>query len=169
MKRRAVCGAAIVIGLVSIAAVSGSPTPPGVAAFVQDHKLTRYTVALADLDGDKRPEALVYAMATSDGGGQADLCGSGGCDLYVLAVTPTGYREIADISLARPPVRVLPTTTNGWRDLGVMVAGGGITNGYEARLRFDGHSYPTNPTAPPAVHLKTMVGKVVIASDPPLP
>jgi hypothetical protein len=36
-------------------------------------------------------------------------------------------------------------------------------------LRFDGQSYPTNPTVPPAVRLKAKVGQVVIANDPPLP
>lgn len=151
MKRPIVRTAATVIGLVTIAAVPGSPTPLGVVAFAQDHKLTRYTVALADLDGDKRPEALIYAMATSDGDGQADLCGSGGCDLYVLALTPNGYRQVTDLSVAQPPVWVLPTITNGWRDLGVMVSGGGIIRGYEARLRYDGHSYPNNPTVAPAI------------------
>lgn len=135
MKRLAVYSAATIAGLITAAGMAAPTAPSGVAAFIRDHKLTRYTVALADLDGDKKPEALIYAMATSKGGGQADLCGSGGCDLYVLAMTPTGYREITDISVARPPVRVLPTTTHGWRDLGVMVAGGGIVRGYEARLR----------------------------------
>ena len=165
MKRLAVYAAATVFGLTSAVTVAGSSTPPGVAAFVQSHKLTRYTVALVDLDGDKKPEALIYAMATSEGGGQADLCGSGGCDLYVLALTPTGYRQITDISVARPPVRVLPTATHGWHDLGVMVAGGGIIRGYEARLRYDGHSYPSNPTVAPAIKLRATVGRQIIGED----
>ena len=151
------------------AATSSAKTTPGVVAFVKDHHLTRYSVVLVDLDGDKRPEALIYAMSTIAGGLQSDECGSGGCDLYVLSLTSTGYRQISDISITRPPIRVLPSITRGWHDLGVMVAGGGIINGYEARLRFDGGSYPTNPTVSPAVRVKAVVGKVVIASDPPLP
>lgn len=165
MKRLAVYSAATIAGLITTAGMAAPTAPSGVAAFIRDHKLTRYTVALADLDRDKKPEALIYAMATSEGGGQADLCGSGGCDLYVLAMTPTGYREITDISVARPPVRVLPTTTHGWRDLGVMVAGGGIVRGYEARLRYDGHSYPDNPTVLPAVRLQAIAGKQIIGED----
>ena len=109
-------------------------TPPGVATFVQEHHRSRYTVALSDLNGDDRPEALIYAMATTDSG-QADLCGSGGCALYVLSLSTTGYRQVASISISRPPVRVLPTFTHGWHDISVLVAGGGIIPGYEARLK----------------------------------
>ena len=151
------------------AASSNTATAPGITAFVKAHHLTRYSVALVDLNGDNRPEALIYAMSTSPGGQQSDLCGSGGCDLYVLSLTATGYRQISDISITRPPIRILPTTTHGWRDLGVTVAGGGVTKGYEARLRFDGRSYPTNPTVSPAGRSKTTIGKVLIANDPPLP
>ena len=79
--------------------------------------------------------------------------------------TATGYREVTDISVARPPVRGLATTTRGWRDLGVMVGGGGIVRGYEARLRYDGHSYPDNPTVSPAVRLQAIAGKQIIGED----
>lgn len=151
------------------AASSNFATAPGITAFVKDHHLTRYSVALVDLNGDSLPEALIYAMSTSAGGRQSDLCGSGGCTLYVLSLTPTGYRRISNISITHPPIRVLSTTTRGWRDLGVNVAGGGITKGYEARLRFDGRSYPTNPTVSPAVRSRTTIGKVLIANNPPLP
>ncbi len=71
--------------------------------------------------------------------------------LSLCAVTDTGrLSRVTNISITRPPIRVLPTVTHGWHDLGVMVAGGGIIPGYEARLRFDGHSYPSNPTVPSA-------------------
>lgn len=158
------------IAMILLGAASSNATmTPGVMAFVKEHHLTRYSVALVDLDGDKRPEALIYAMSTTAGGLQSDKCGSGGCNLYVLSLTPTGYRQISDISVTLPPIRILPRITHGWHDLGVTVAGGGIIKGYEARLRFDGQSYPTNPTVPPAIRLKAKVGKVVIASAPPLP
>ena len=38
---------------------------------------TRYASGWADLNGDGRPEALVYMMS-------GNYCGSGGCDLYHL-------------------------------------------------------------------------------------
>lgn len=143
------------------AAGASATTPPGVAAFVSDHHITRYRLALADLNGDDQPEALIYAIDTA-GGGEADLCGSGGCDLYVLSPTATGYRLVTNISITRPPIRVLPTITHGWHDLAVLVAGGGIIPGYEARLRFNGSSYPENPSVLPATHLEDVIGKVVI-------
>ena len=158
-----------VMALATGTVAAGAATPPGVDAFVQDHHLTRYSVALADLNGDDRPEALIYAMATAGGGGQADLWGSGGCVLYVLSLAPTGYQQVTNILITRPPIRVLPTVTHGWHDLAVLVAGGGINPGYEARLRFDGRSYPSNPTVPPVIRLKGEAGKLVISELPPMP
>lgn len=165
MRHPRTCAVAAVIASTLAMSASSAAAPAGVAAFVRDHDLTVYTVALADLNGDARPEALIYAMASSDGEGRADLCGSGGCDLYVLALTSTGYRQVADISLARPPIRVLPTITHGWHDLSVLVAGGGIIPGYRARLRFDGRGYPENPSVPPATRLQGSPGRQVIGED----
>ncbi|QEH96807.1 hypothetical protein [Gluconobacter thailandicus] len=134
--------------------------PPGVTAFVRNHKLVRYTTALSDLDGDGHPEALIYALAIADDSQtpepfkEANLCGSGGCLLYVLSLTPTNYRVITKIPIVKLPVRVMSSISHGWHDLGVQVSGGGIIPGYEARLRFDGHSYPSNPSVPPATSLK---------------
>ena len=141
---------------------------PAVTAFVRHRRLTRYKVALADLDNDRRPEALIYAMDSGDGTG-GSLCGSGGCELYVLSLKARSYRVITAISLTRPPIGVLPTMTHGWHDLAVRVAGGGIVPGYEARLRFNGRTYPENPTVSPATRLARGFGKVVIRSMPPIP
>jgi len=157
-----------IAALTSSAVTASGQMPSGVAAFVREHHLTRYSVALSDLNGDHRPEALIYAMATAEGGDQTDLCGSGGCMLYVLSLTPTGYRLVTKITITRPPIRVLPTTSHGWSDLSVLVAGGGIIPGYEARLRFDGHGYPANPTIPPARVFEGGAGKTVIAEMPPI-
>lgn len=162
-------GAAAMLAMTLSATIANAAQPNGVAAFIRDHHLTRYSVAMEDLNGDGQPEALIYAMATTGGGGTTDLCGSGGCDLYVLALPANGYREVSNISISRPPIRVLRTITHGWHDLGVQVAGGGITAGYEARLRFNGAKYPSNPTVPPATRSRAAAGRVSINAMLPAP
>jgi hypothetical protein len=58
---------------------------------------------------------------------------------------------------------VLNTKSNGWHDISVVVAGGGIQPGYEAVLSFDGKTYPSNPSTPPARRLDGKAeGEIVI-------
>lgn len=104
-----------------------------------DDQPVRYNLAWADLNGDGRPEAIVYLF----GGG---WCGSGGCQMYVLQTQGQGFRLRATTTITRLPIYVLNTHTNGWRDVSVNVAGGGITRGYQARLQFDGWKYLSNPS-----------------------
>lgn len=157
--------AATVMAMTLAASVSSAATPAGVTAFLRDHDITVYTVALVDLNGDKRPEALVYALANSESHGEANLCGNGGCFLYVLSLTKTSYRQVQNISITRPPISVLPSIHHGWHDLGVLLAGGGIIPGYEMRLRFDGRRYPSNPSMFPAIRLIGAAGKQVISEE----
>lgn len=145
---------------------AATPLPAGLAAYIHDQRLTRYDYALRDLNGDGRPEALVYAWRGLEDGQDVNLCGSGGCYLAVLSLTPTGYRVVSDISITRPPIHVLPSVSHGWHDISVLVAGGGILPGYRARLRFDGKTYPTNPSMTPAEPIKGKdQGTTVIAVD----
>jgi hypothetical protein len=96
----------------------------------------------------------------------AKWCGSGGCSCLILAPDGSSYNIITQTSVTQLPIRVLSTKTNGWHDLAVGVAGGGIQPGYAARLRFDGSTYPSNPTVPPAQELRTKIeGKIVIPAD----
>jgi hypothetical protein len=91
------------------------------------------------------------------------VCGSGGCDTFVFAQEGSGLRLVSRTSVTRPPIVVASTTTQGWRDLVVRVSGGGIIPGYDARLQFDGRTYPANPTVPPAEPLKAPAsGEVAI-------
>jgi hypothetical protein len=95
-----------------------------------------------------------------------DYCGSGGCNCLVLARKNSSYEVVTKITITQTPIRVLDSVSNGWRSLGVGVRGGGIQPGYEAELRFDGKTYPRNPSVPPARPLKTAVaGEVVIESE----
>jgi hypothetical protein len=128
----------------------------GVATFVQQSLGTSsYKRAEADLNGDGRSEAILYLS-------DRDYCGSGGCTLVVLSPKGSSYRIVLRSTVTQLPVRVLPTSTRGWRDIGVTVTGGGITRPYVARLRFNGNRYPGNPTVPPAVPLKQPAGTILI-------
>ena len=109
------------------------------AAFVAETlHVTHYQSAIVNLNGDAREETLVYAT-------DRDHCGSGGCDLFIVSPHGSKYQVVLQSSVTRLPIRLLDTSTYGWRDIGVMVGGGGILPYYEARLRFDGHRYPSNP------------------------
>lgn len=113
---------------------------------VENDNTTRYVFALADLNDDGVQEIIVHVFTQS-------LCGSGGCPTLILATSASSYRLITAISITRPPIRVLSKTSNGWHNITVWVQGGGIQPGYEAELRFDGDTYPSNPTVPPAQRL----------------
>jgi hypothetical protein len=106
-----------------------------------------YFAKQVDLDGDGRAEYVVHVAGPM-------VCGSGGCDTFVFAQEGSGLRLVSRTSVTRTPIVVASTTTQGWRDLVVRVSGGGIIPGYDARLRFDGRTYPANPTVPPAEPLK---------------
>ncbi len=68
------------------------------------------------------------------------------------------------MSVVQLPVGVLDSKTNGWRDLAVTVAGGGIPAA-TMRLPFDGTAYAENATVTPAVPTET-IGTELIAQAP---
>jgi len=86
--------------------------------------------------------------------------------MLVLAPEAASYRLVTKITITNPPIRVLNSSSNGWRNLAVWAQGGGLQPGYEAELRFDGKAYPTNPSVPPARPLNgNVAGQVVISSS----
>ncbi len=119
-----------------------------------DRTHIRYGYALVDLDSDGIDEALVYVT-----GG---MCGTGGCGVEVLARAGSGWRRIASTSIGYPPIQVLPERTHGWRDLAIY-SRFDATEGHQARLRFDGKSYPFNPSVPPAEPVRGAPGQTLIA------
>ena len=150
-------------------AQSGEITESSLRAFLKDYleppvlaqgQDERYFAAFVDLKNDGKREAIVYLS-------DRDWCGSGGCTTLVLAPTGSGYQLISKITVTRLPIRVLNTKTNGWHDLSFIVGGAGISLG-EARLSFDGRTYPSNPSVPPAVRLDEDVdGAIVIPTSGP--
>jgi len=124
-----------------------------------EDKTTRYSAAFVDLNGDGTPEAIIHVTGRQ-------WCGSGGCHMLILARKGSSYRVVTETTITRPPVRVLRSTSHGWRNIAVWVEGGGIQPGYEAELQFDGTTYPSNPTAPPARPLAgNVAGDVVLSGS----
>ena len=139
-----------------------APPQDSVRTFLQDFLAPRspgdetmtFFDADVDVDEDGNPETLVYLMGNQ-------FCGSGGCTLLVLSSDDASFRLITRMTLVRTPVRVLDAKSHGWRDLSVRVQGGGIQPDHEALLQFDGTTYPSNPTTPPARRSDRSVGGLV--------
>ncbi len=111
---------------------------------------TRYISVSIDLNGDGTEETIVYVIGRS-------WCGSGGCPMLILARNGSSYKVVTKVTIVQTPISVLTTVAHGWRDLGVWVRGGSIEPGYEAKLAFDGKTYPSNPSVSPA---RRVIGKV---------
>ncbi len=56
----------------------------------------------------------------------SDFCGTSGCTLLIYQPQGNSYKEIGDFNL-HPPLLVSNQTTNNWRDLILVVYGGGIS------------------------------------------
>lgn len=118
----------------------------------------RYFSAYVDLNGDGRDEAVVYLLGPG-------ICGSSGCPTLVFLSTGPGkdYELVTCIEITRPPIIAARSKTKGWRDLIVFVRGGGILEGFNMLLPFDGASYPESPFLEPAHPFKGRVrGDVLI-------
>ena len=125
---------------------------------LDDEKTIWYFDAFVDLNGDGKKEAIVYLIGRA-------WCGSGGCNTLILARDGASWRVVSHITITRPPIRVLSSTSHGWHDIGVWVKGGGIRPGYEAVLSFNRKTYPENPSVPPARRMSRKVaGEIVIPS-----
>lgn len=124
-----------------------------------DEISAQYSAAFQDVNDDGIPEAFVYLT-----GGR--WCGSGGCSLLVLKQAGSSWQVVTRTTITRLPIRMLTKKSNGWHNISVWVEGGGIQPGYEAELIFDGKTYPTNPTVPPARQIKKELAGVVVI---PLP
>lgn len=109
-----------------------------VRAFAEDRDPSRgeicYYYNFVDLNGDGKPEALVYLFGPS-------ICGTGGCLAEVYSSGKRRFELVSDIELARNPIIVSQHATRGWRDLIMFTFGGSTEPGYYAVLRFNGRRY----------------------------
>jgi hypothetical protein len=155
--------------LLAVCGSAGAQTPapeltPSLRSFLQalDGRFrdgsTRISVAAADLSGKGSPVVLVYLSGRS-------WCGSGGCGLLILSSSSGKYRVITKTTVTQLPIKILASRTHGWRDLAVGVGGGGAAPGL-AKLAFNGHRYPSNPTIAPRAP-DAAAGAVLIPPDAP--
>ena len=86
-------------------------------------------------------------------------CGSGGCNTLILAREGASWKVIQSITITRPPIRVLASTSHGWHSISVWVQGGGIQPGYEAEPRFGGRTYPAGVSWPPPIRISLTAGE----------
>ena len=132
--------------MVAGTARGGAQTQPDVPGFLQRYlgrdvdSSTRYSYVSASLHGHAT-SILVYMSGDS-------WCGSGGCTALILDPDGSSFRVVLQMTLARLPIYLLPTTTKGWHDIAMPVAGGGIVAEYIGVLKFDGKEYqPIKPRA----------------------
>lgn len=110
--------------------------------------------AWADLNGDRRPEALVYLIS-------GNYCGTGGCTLFIYTPEQGSWYQHGSLTVTNPPIMVLNTPTRGWRDLAVRVRGGGARPRM-AIVRHGRITYESNPSLAAALR-RTPAGRVVLA------
>ncbi len=122
--------------------------PPGLDQGV------RYSAATVHLHG-KAAQVFVYVSGQS-------WCGTGGCTALLVEPRGSSFRILTEFTLVRLPVMVLPTMSHGWHDMAFSVSGGGIVPGYTAILRYNGHSYPSNPSIAPKLPVRLLKTGVVV-------
>lgn len=112
--------------------------------------------------GPTHPRVTLVFMA------DPSWCGSGGCTLFILVPAGDGLAELSSATLVHPPVLVLDTRTNGMPDISVRVRSDSYP-GDGAKfvaLPFDGRTYASNPTLPPAHLLPRLPdGEIAISED----
>jgi len=139
------------------ASLTEADVAAAVRAALQGDFEASYFDAAVDLDDDGQQEVVAYAAGPM-------VCGTGGCPLFVFKAGEQGYRLVTQVSVVQVPVRVSSQVTNGWRDLVVAVAGGGMPAG-NAVLKFDGTTYPSNPTVSPAEPVASLEGTEVLIGE----
>ena len=107
--------------------------------------------------GPKGEQVMVLLISSQ-------FVGSGGATMLILDRGPDHYKLVTRFTLTNSPILVCETYTKGWRDLVWRVRGGGIQPHY-ARLRFDGTTYPSNPSSAPSVEEDSTLSGTAILAD----
>lgn len=86
-----------------------------------------------------------------------EYCGSGGCTAIVLSYREgdNKFRLEARLTVAQLPIILLQSSSHGWRDMAVHISARDEASSF-AILRFNGQSYPSNPSMVPKKHHSQM-------------
>lgn len=113
-------------------------------AILEAYKLQRgvdpvfYYYTKVDLNDDYIPEYFIYAYGPM-------LSGSGGASALILS---DNYKEISRFTLVQTPITISKHKTKNWKDIVMTVSGGGATPSTVV-MKFDGETYPSNPSLQP--------------------
>lgn len=113
-----------------------------------------YHYTKVDLNDDYVPEYFVYAYGPM-------LSGSGGGSALILS---NNFKEISRFSLVRTPITISRNKTRGWKDIIMQVSGGGA-NPSTVAMRFNGESYPSNPSTQPSLSPNDYVDGIRIFTE----
>jgi hypothetical protein len=103
-----------------------------------DGEAFTYHYNTVDLNGDDKLDALVDVS-------NPNFCGSSGCPMLIFKGDGKNFELVTKMSVSHSPIFVSETKTKGWSDLLMEVYGGGAKP-YFALLKFNGKTYPKNPT-----------------------
>ncbi|MUJ23615.1 hypothetical protein [Aliivibrio fischeri] len=104
-----------------------------VSLISQENK-PNFDVGYADLNSDGLDDAIVMLKGMN-------WCGSGGCTVLIFQNTGSDFTFISKSTVTGSPIRIAETKTSGWNDIIVWSKGKG-----SVLMRFDGESYPSNPS-----------------------
>lgn len=130
----------LLAGYICAQAQAPAALSAAVMAYVRsqgDSDLPRFRHASVNLNGDREPDAIVLLLGPN-------WCGSGGCTLLVLKAHKGTFTLVSSTSVTLEPIRQASEQRHGWSSLVVHSRGRG-----EVLLRFDGKTYPSNPSLQP--------------------
>jgi len=123
----------------------------------QDEDNIRYYYNKVDLNEDGNPEVFVYLVGSP-------VCGTGGCSAAILKKVNEEYTLLSTFTLVNNPIIICNKKTNGYKDITMFVYGGGIES-FFSQIKYDGTTYPSNPSIQPKIKPGTKLEGIAIIAD----
>ena len=111
-----------------------------------------YDYVRYDLNNDGRRDALVLFKRP-----YTYWCNDNGCPMLVFKANAKTFSFVNAVAPIRRPVHISTMQTNGWRDLVVRVSGRS-DRAKDVAMRFNGNSYPSDPSNLPPFPKKNFNG-----------